>query len=221
MTPPPAAVVFDNDGLLLDTEEAWTRAERILFSRRGSTFTLEHKRDLLGSSRKVAAAKLERMLGLPGEGFALMDELHDLVMAEALHDIPVRPGALELLDAMRARSIPVALASNSSGEFVERTLHTAGVDDRFGIVVTADDVEHGKPEPDIYLEACRRLGQAPGDCAALEDSPPGVTAAHRAGMFVIGVPYLDVELPEADVLAVSLEDAAVYAALGLEGGFRR
>jgi HAD superfamily hydrolase (TIGR01509 family) len=211
----PAAVVFDNDGLLLDTEEAWTRAELVLFERRGRVFTLAHKRDLIGSSRVTAAAKLERMLERPGEGFTLMDELHDLVMAEALHDIPVRPGALELLDALRARGTPVALASNSVHDFVERTLRTAGVRDRFEIVVTADDVAHGKPEPDIYVEACRRLGAAPAVCTALEDSPPGVTSAHRAGLFVIAVPYLDVHLPEADLVAPSLADPAVRRALGL------
>ena len=215
--PTPAAIVFDNDGLLLDTEDAWTRAELVLFGRRGRTFTMDHKRDLIGSSRLVAAAKLEEMLEAPGEGLALMDELHELVMEEARHDIPVRPGALDLLAAIRVAGVPVALASNSVREFVERTLQGAGLEGAFEIVVTAEDVEHGKPEPDIYLEACRRLGAAPGDCTALEDSPPGVAAAHAAGMYVVGVPYLDVHLPEADVVAPSLADPAVYAALGLDG----
>jgi HAD superfamily hydrolase (TIGR01509 family) len=212
----PAAIAFDNDGLLLDTEEAWTRAELILFGRRGLAFTMEHKRDLIGSSRVVAAAKLEAMLDVPGEGLALMDELHELVMEEALHDIPVRPGALDLLAAIREAGVPVALASNSARAFVERTLHGAGLDGAFAIVVTAEDVAHGKPEPDIYLEACRLLGAAPRDCTALEDSPPGVAAAHAAGMYVVGVPYLDVHLPEADLVAASLGDPAVYAALGLD-----
>lgn len=212
----PAAVVFDNDGLFLDTEEAWTRAEVVLFARRGLQFTLDHKRDLIGSSRPVAAAKLERMLSLPGEGFALMDELHDLVMEEARHDVPPRPGALELLEALAAAGIPYALASNSSEEFVRRTLHAAGAEGLFEIVVTADDVEHGKPAPDIYLETCRRLGCPPGGCVALEDSPPGVTSAHAAGMYVVGVPYLDgIALPEADVVAASLADPAVLRAVGI------
>jgi HAD superfamily hydrolase (TIGR01509 family) len=219
--PTPAAIVFDNDGLLLDTEEAWTRAERILFGRRGRAFTLDHKRSLIGSSRVVAAAKLEQMLDAPGDGLALMDELHELVMEEALHDIPVRPGALDLLDAIRSAGVPVALASNSARAFVERTLHAAGLEDAFGIVVTAEDVAHGKPEPDIYLEACRRLGAAPARCTALEDSPPGVAAAHAAGMYVVGVPYLDVDLPHADILAPTLAHPAVYAALGLGPDGRR
>src|SRR5579871_2077306 len=115
----PQAVVFDNDGLLLDTEEAWTRAEQALFGARGSVFTPAHKRALIGSSRVVAAAKLEAMLQLPGEGEALMDELHELVMREVLAGVPPRPGALELLRQLRGAGVPLALASNSQREFVE------------------------------------------------------------------------------------------------------
>lgn len=215
----PAAVVFDNDGLLLDTELAWTRAEETLFARRGRAFTAELKRELIGSSREVAAGKLERWLEAPGTGLALMDELHELVMEEARTDVPPRPGALELLAALRAARIPIGLASNSSSDFLERTLHAAGLDgdaSPFAAIVSADQVAAAKPAPDVYLEACRRLGHAPGDCVALEDSPPGVLAAAAAGMFVIGVPYFaDGELPGASLLAGSLADAAVHRALGL------
>ena len=84
--------MFDNDGLLLDTEEAWTRAEETLFERRGRRFTIEHKRWIIGSSRATAAAKLEAMLELPGEGEPLMDELHELVMVEAHKGVPPRRG---------------------------------------------------------------------------------------------------------------------------------
>lgn len=104
--PPFAAVIFDNDGLLLDTEEAWTRAEETLFARRGRVWTMEHKRDLIGSSGAVAAAKLERMLDVPGEGVALMDELDGLVMKEVLlHGVAPRPGATELLAALGAAGV--------------------------------------------------------------------------------------------------------------------
>jgi len=215
----PEAVVFDNDGLLLDTEVAWTRAEVTLFARHGSVFTDEHKRDIIGSSRATAAAKLERMLQRPGEGFALMDELHDLVMEEALAGCPPRPGAIELLDRLAADGRPVALASNSSREFVERTLGVGGVRERFEIVVCADDVDSPKPAPDLYLEACVRLGADPSRSAALEDSPPGVASAYAAGLYVVGVPYLEgTPLPGAHLLAGSLADASVAQALGLRRG---
>jgi HAD superfamily hydrolase (TIGR01509 family) len=214
------AVVFDNDGLLLDTEEAWTRAETTLFERHGSTFTEEHKRSLIGSARGPAAAKLEDMLGRPGGGEALMDELHDLVMEEALGGVSPRPGALELLDALAAAGMPVAVASNSIRPFVERVLGGAGLlDGRFRTVVTADDVAAPKPAPDLYLAACAALGAAPGRSAALEDSPPGVASAAAAGMFVIAVPYFPgTEIPGASLTAGSLADPEVHAALGLTGG---
>jgi HAD superfamily hydrolase (TIGR01509 family) len=212
----PDAIVFDNDGLLLDTEEAWTRAEVTLFRRHGGEFTFEHKRDLIGSSHNVAAGKLELMLGKPGEGMALMDELHDLVMAEALYGVDPRPGALELLDALRDAGIPVAVASNSARDFLDRVLHTAGVAERFAVTVAGDEVEHPKPAPDIYLEACRRLGADPARSVGLEDSPTGAAAAKAAGLFVVGVPYIvDMPVPSADVLAASLADAVVHEACGL------
>jgi HAD superfamily hydrolase (TIGR01509 family) len=212
------AVIFDNDGLLLDTEEVWTRAERTLFAARGRTFTMAHKRGLFGSSRDVAAARLEEMLEAPGEGQALMDELHDLVMQEALAGAPPRPGALDLLAALEAANVPVGLASNSPRAFVERTLGHAGLLEagHFAVIVAGDEVEHPKPAPDIYVEACRRLGFDARECAALEDSPPGVAAAAAAGMFVVGVPYFpDTELPGADLVAGSLGEPAVGRALGV------
>jgi len=212
------AVVFDNDGLLLDTEDAWTRAEETLFARRGKVFTLDHKRSLIGSARGAAALKLEAMLDLQGEGEALMDELHGLVMEEALAGVAPRPGALQLLGRLLQAGVPVGVASNSQREFVERTLAGAGLlDGRFAVVVSVEDVEKPKPAPDIYLEACRRLGAEPGECAALEDSPTGVQAAAAAGMYVIGVPYFTgAQLPGSDLLADSLADPEVGAALGLK-----
>ncbi len=217
MPVPFQAVVFDNDGLLLDTEEAWTRAEETLFERRGRRFTIEHKRWIIGSSRATAAVKLEAMLERPGEGEALMDELHELVMEEALAGVPPRPGAIELLDALAAADTPLALASNSSREFVERTLERAGlIDGRFRHVITADDVANPKPAPDLYLAACAALGVAVEDAAALEDSPPGVASAAAAGVYVIAVPYFpDQAVQGASLTADSLADPEVWQALGL------
>ena len=209
------AVVFDNDGLLLDTEEAWTRAERTLFARHGGSFEAEHKRALLGTSRATAAVKLEAMLALPGRGLELVDECHELVMEEALAGVPPRPGALELLQAIRDSGKPVGLASNSSGEFVERVLSVAGLlNGRFDVIVTADDVEHPKPAPDLYLAACAALGAAPQRSAALEDSQTGVASARAAGLFTIAVPYFpDVAIDGASLRADSLADPRVARAL--------
>jgi HAD superfamily hydrolase (TIGR01509 family) len=212
-----AGVVFDNDGLLLDTEDAWTRAEVTLFERRGRQFTPEHKRSLIGSAHAQAAKKLEAMLQAAGEGETLMEELHELVMQEALAGVAPRPGALALLERLLESGTPIAVASNSRRDFVERTLSGAGLlDGRFDAVVTVEDIAHPKPAPDIYLEACRRLGAEPVECAALEDSQVGVTAAASARMYVIGVPYFSGSpLPGSDLLVDSLSDPAVSSALGL------
>jgi HAD superfamily hydrolase (TIGR01509 family) len=211
------AVVFDNDGLLLDTEDAWTRAETALFARYGSTFATEHKRELIGTSPATSAAKLEVMLDMPGRGADLMDELHDLVMEETLAGAPPRPGALELLEAVRAAGKPVGVASNSAREFVERVLSGAGLlDGHFDVVVTADDVENPKPAPDLYLAACAALGAEPGRSAALEDSATGVAAARAAGMFVVAVPYFpDLPINGASLTVESLADPRVAQALGV------
>jgi HAD superfamily hydrolase (TIGR01509 family) len=218
MSSRPGAAIFDNDGLLLDTEEAWTRAEQTLFAARGREFTPEHKRTLIGSSRALAAVKLEAILELPGEGEALMDELHELVMLEALEGVEPRPGAIALLRRLSEAGVPLAVASNSERQFLERTLSSAGLLDGgpFAAIVSATEIEHPKPAPDIYLEAARRLEVAPEDAVALEDSPIGVAAAAAAGMFVIAVPYFaGTKIPGASLLADSLADDSVAQALGL------
>ena len=209
------AIVFDNDGLLLDTELVWTRAESTLFERHGRVFTMEHKRALLGTSVATSAANIEQMLGRPGRGMEMMDELHELVMEEALAGAPPRPGAVELLEAIREAGLPVGLASNSSREFVELVLSVAGLlDGHFDLIVTADDVEHPKPAPDLYLAACTGLGVAPERAAALEDSKTGVTSARAAGLFVVAVPYVpDMSIQGASLQSDSLADPRVMEAL--------
>lgn len=139
-------------------------------------------------------------------------------MQEALQGVAPRPGALQLLARLTDAGIPLAVASNSEREFLQRTLAGAGLlhDGPFAAIVSANDIEHPKPAPDIYLEACARLGIAASGAAALEDSPIGVASAAAAGMFVIGVPYFaGADIPGASLLADSLADSAVARALGL------
>jgi len=214
----PAAVLFDNDGLTLDTEVCWTRAEEALFARRGRTFTLAHKQEMIGTSAAVASSTLERHLEAPGTGAALMDELHELLILELEREVRERPGAIALIDALRAAGLPVGMASNSPRAIVDRALTAAGIADRFDRTIAGDEVEHPKPAPDIYLELAGMLGVDPARCVAIEDSPTGAAAARAAGMFVIGIPSLEgVEL-DADLVAPSLGDPAVYAALRIAPG---
>ncbi len=215
----PAAVIFDNDGLTLDTEPAWTRAEARLFERYGVAFTMDHKRDLLGTSPQVAAAKLERMLEQPGTGPALHAALVELMLEEVSKDAPPMPGAAELLAALRAAGTPVALASNSPRAILDCALASSGIAGAFDVILCADDVAAPKPAPDVYLAAAAMLGADPTTCVALEDSRTGVAAGLAAGMFVIGIPsFPGVTLPDASLVAVALHDDAVWMAVGLSGG---
>lgn len=213
----PDAVVFDNDGLLLDTESVWTRAERDLFERRGLEFTPADKRDLVGTSAEVAGGILERRLGEPGRAAALIEELNELVVAELEHGVEAMVGARELLHRLVERGTPIGLVSNSPLRFVQRSLEIVGFQDRFDVVLSAHEVAAPKPAPDPYLEACRRLGVEPGPAVvALEDSPTGVAAARAAGLTVIGVPSLEgIALDEAHHIAASLLDEVVARRLRL------
>ena len=210
----PAAVLFDNDGLTLDTEVCWTRAEEALFARRGRTFTIDDKRALLGTAAGQAMRTLERLLDEPGAGPDLLAELHVLVWDE-LDRVDAMPGAVALLDALRADGRQVGLASNSPRPLVDRALAAAGVTDRFDHVLSADDVEHPKPAPDLYLALAAALGVAPERCLVLEDSPTGVAAARAAGAFVVGVPSLEGVVLEADLVVASLADPVLHARAGL------
>ena len=213
----PKAVIFDNDGLLLDTESVWTRAEEDLFERRGDTFTAADKLELVGKSASLAGGILERRLGEPGRGDELMVELDALVVAELERGVEAMVGARELLPALRERGTPIALVSNSPMAFVARSLELVGFVDVFDLVLSAHEVARPKPAPDPYLEACRRLGVEPGpDVVALEDSPSGVEAAVAAGLTVIGIPSVEgVALEEAHHLAESLRDQVVATQLVL------
>ena len=213
----PDAVVFDNDGLLLDTESVWTRAEEDLFERRGTEFTPADKLELVGTSAEIAGGILERRLGEPGRATELIEELNELVVAELEHGVGAMVGARDLLHALKQRGTPIGLVSNSPLVFVRRSLEIVGFTDDFDVVLSAHEVAAPKPAPDPYLEACRRLGVEPGpNVVALEDSPAGVTSAVAAGLTVIGVPSLEgVALEEAHHIAASLEDAIVASQLQL------
>lgn len=215
--PLPEAVVFDNDGLLLDTESVWTRAEQDLFDAYGLEFTPADKQELVGTSAEIAGGILERRLEAPGRAAQLIEELNLLVVAELEHGVEAMVGARDLLEALRERGTPIGLVSNSPLVFVERSLQLAGFEGHFDVVLSAHEVAAPKPAPDPYLEACRRLGVEPGpSVVALEDSPTGVAAARAAGLTVIGVPSVaGVSLEEAHFLAESLLDATISRHLAL------
>lgn len=205
---PRAGIVFDNDGLLLDTEPCWTRAEVAVFERHDHEFDLEAKRALVGTAPETAARVLERLLELPGRGEELAAELYALALEEIASGAEPRPGAVELLAALEGRW-PVAVASNSPRSHLLAGLTRTGLVDRFDAVLGVEEVAEPKPAPDLYLRACELIGAKPTASLALEDSPPGVAAARAAGLYVLGVPSVaGVEL-EADAVFDSLAEPGV------------
>jgi HAD superfamily hydrolase (TIGR01509 family) len=206
--------VFDCDGVLLDSEAAWTRAETRLFARYGKTYGAEEKRLLIGGSLPETGRALEELLDRGRGANALIAELVELAAEEFAGRLDPMPGALDLIAELRGRR-PLAVASNSHRHLVELALGGSSIGGAFDAIVAGDEVARPKPAPDIYLEACRRLGSSPEATVAIEDSPRGAAAATAAGLFVIGIPYLP-DLPvEADLVARSLEDPEVRSALGL------
>jgi len=201
------AVVFDMDGLLLDTEVVWQAAEEQLFAAHGAVFTREDKLAVIGTSFDLTARYFAERLGQPPErGPALVEEMV-LSMYQALQvDVAGRPGALELVARLRGR-LPLALASNSPRRLVDAALATARLTDVFDVIVTSDDVAHSKPAPDIYLLVCQRLGVEPEHVLALEDSGAGVAAAKAAGLACIAVPqFAETDVAAADRVIDSLEE---------------
>jgi HAD superfamily hydrolase (TIGR01509 family) len=217
ITSPPRpleAVVFDCDGLLLDTETHWTAAETRLFARYGKTFGRDHKLRMIGSSMQAAGEILEELLEQPGRASEINAEMLELVEEAMVASEPM-PGAADLVAELRGR-VPVALASNSWRRLITVALHAADLTHSFDVVVCGDEVARPKPAPDIYLETARLLGAAPERTIALEDSPNGVRSARSAGMFVVGIPSFEgIELPEAQLVADSVKADDVRWALDL------
>ncbi len=201
------AVVFDMDGLLLDTETLWTHAEEELFRRHGAEFTFDDKLAVMGTTEDFTARYYAERLGRSlAQGYELFGEMRKIMISLLQLQVQGRPGAIELVDRLRGR-VPLALASNSGREIVDTALATARLAEAFDAIVTADDVSDGKPAPDIYLLACERLGVRPEDSLALEDTPSGIAAAKAAGLACIAVPqFAETDVSEADRVIDSLEE---------------
>jgi beta-phosphoglucomutase-like phosphatase (HAD superfamily) len=206
------AVVFDFDGLLVDSEPGWEWAERTLLGRHGHVQTAEDRAATLGRSAEVSAAIHARILGLPeAEGARLRDELLALGREAYLAGFQLRPGAAALVGALRGR-LPIAVASNTPRGLVDLALARTPFADAFTAIATRDEVAEGKPAPDVYLLACEKLGVEPARAIAFEDSLPGVTAALAAGMTVAAVPAVrDERFGIAHHLLDSLGDVAIAA----------
>jgi len=200
MSHPPAAVLFDLDGTLVDTEKMWGTALAELAARYGGVLTDAVRAEMVGASAPTTMTLLLNHLGQtwrdPAEGKDWLDHRVLELFAEGLH---WRPGAAELVALTRAARIPIALVTNTNRLVVDVALRMLG---QFDAVVCGDEVEHQKPDPEPYARAAALLGQDPRDCVAIEDSPTGILSARSAGCAVIAVPN-EVPLFDVDGLVVA------------------
>lgn len=186
---PITGIVFDCDGLLLETETRWTIAEEIVCAENDAEFSMDLKRQMLGSSIPRAGVMLAAWCGRPeSEGPRFADELL-VAFRRAVDEYGVEPlpGVADFLSAVHGR-VPLAVASNNTEEETRRTLSRSTLPDVFSAYRCAGGALPAKPAPDMYLAACAAIGVEPRDAVAFEDSVPGATAAMRAGMRVIGIP---------------------------------
>jgi HAD superfamily hydrolase (TIGR01509 family) len=183
----PAAVIFDLDGVLMDSEQRWNGAKEELVRESGGRWRDEAPSVMMGMSSPEWSAYLRDSLGVPMDVDAISRDVVRRMEEGYRRSLPLLPGAAEAVRALADRW-PLGLASSSNREVIDLVLELAGFGDAFRMTVSSEEVERGKPAPDVYLETARRLGVEAGGCVAIEDSSNGLRSAHAAGMAVIAVP---------------------------------
>jgi len=186
------AVLFDMDGLLLDTEPLWTVAEVELAKRLGGVWGDDIKAAVVGTRLDVSVPAILRHYGVEPTSEQVADAtafLLDRMVELFAADLPLHAGAVDLIDALRDRDVPVALVSSSFRVLVDAALKLLGPH-RFDVTLAGDEVAHGKPAPEPYLTACERLGVGPARSVVLEDAMSGVLSAEAAGCTVVAVPFV-------------------------------
>ena len=209
------AVVFDLDGVLLDSEEIWDRAREELARERGGRWHDRAQRDMMGMSSTEWSRYMADVIGLPEPPEEINREVVQRLTELYREELPAIPGAREAVERLAARW-PLGLASSSNRELIDLVLELLGVEHLFTATVSSEEVARGKPAPDVYLEAARRLGVDPTTAAAVEDSHNGILSAKAARMRVIAIPNAhfppdEDALAAADVVLDSLAELTVDA----------
>lgn len=210
----PDAVVFDMDGVLVDTEHLWDEVREALTEEWGGRYTPEAQEAMMGMSSVEWSRYLHETVGLREPPEVINAEVVRRMLARYELDLPVVPGAVESVTQLAEDGFRLALASSSNRELIDAVLRRLNLTALFDVTVSSEEVARGKPAPDVYLEAARRLGVEPPRCAAVEDSASGIRAAHAAGMRVIAYPNRHYP-PAADALA--LADAVLDSAAEIGG----
>ena len=194
-----SGVVFDLDGVLLDSEPVWEEVRHGLVKSAGGTWTPEAQRQIMGMNTREWAGFLSGELGTGLDPDQTATVVIDRMRARYRERLPLLPGAAAAVQRIAARW-PLALASSSPRKLIDAVLELSGLADYFVAVVSSDEVQHGKPAPDVYLQACAGIDAAPERCVAIEDSTNGLRAAAAAGLQVIAIPHA-ANPPDPDVLS--------------------
>jgi len=197
-------VVFDLDGVIVDSEHVWDDVRQQLAEERGGRWHDQASRDMMGMSSPEWSRYMHEVIGLSEPAEEINTEVVRRLEQVYREELPLLPGAVEAVESLAARW-PLGLASSSNRELIDLVLETSGLDRCFKATVSSEEVPRGKPAPDVFLEAARRLGVDPERCAAVEDSENGILSAKAAGMRVIAIPNpqyppADEALAEADVV---------------------
>jgi len=217
----PDAVVFDCDGVLVNTQRLWDEAYATLFNRYGATITSRDRRTLVGLQLEELGHALAGLLHHAAPPRILGLAVYELVQANCCHECAAMPGAVELVEAASGIR-PMAVASNAPASIVRSYLAALGIVDAFEVIIGSTDVQSPKPAPDVYLAACQRLGVSPRRTVAVEDSPVGVASARAARLRVVGIPSAcDLRLRAAHAVYDSLDHPKVRQELGIPPATRR
>jgi HAD superfamily hydrolase (TIGR01509 family) len=181
------AVVFDLDGVLIDSEQLWDEARRQLIGEWGGRWRDGAQREMMGMSSPEWSRYIRDEFGVELPPEQISEQVVQRLTALYRERLPLTAGAVEAVERLAARW-PLALASSSNRELIDLVLETAGLTRYFRVTVSSEEVDRGKPAPDVYLEAARRLSLSPQRCAAIEDSRNGILSAAAAGMRVIAIP---------------------------------
>jgi HAD superfamily hydrolase (TIGR01509 family) len=195
------AVVFDLDGVLIDSEPVWERVRRGLVAERGGQWAPDAQRRLMGMSTPEWARYLSEDLGVGLPPDEVAAQVIDRMAASYREHLPLLPGAVEAVHRLAARW-PLGLASSAPAALIETVLAAAALRSYFAVTMSTEQVPRGKPAPDIYLAVAAKLGHAPADCAAVEDSSNGLRSAAAAGLHVIAIPRPQYP-PDPDALAAA------------------
>ena len=209
------AVIFDLDGVLLDSEAAWRDAKLDVVEEWGGVWKDEASRAMLGMSAPEWSVYMREELQVDRDPAEIDAEVVERLLAGYRERLPLLPGANEAVERLAARW-PLGLASSSNLEVIEVVMEAGGFAQHFRTWVSSEEVTRGKPAPDVFLEAARRLGSDPARAAAIEDSHNGILSAHAAGMVVLAIPNHDFPpgdeaLERADLVLGALDELTVEA----------